>query len=264
MSSSSSPISLSHLWKSTIHESWNPLTDILISDYFPKIESELSNYSNILPNPEDIFRVFRTSLYDIKIVLLGQDPYHQVIEGEPVANGLAFCINKPPIPSSLNNILKNLIKYNHITTKDHKILEKSSNHIFLLNTSLTVTKSKPGSHTKIWKDFTKLVISYISSSGPVLTAASPGPVLTAASPASSSATPTSPSPICFMLFGKQSLSFLPQISTPPHHTIISSHPSGLSCYSKMPPYEAFMNQDHFGIAKKCHKDKTLLNCNGYP
>jgi uracil-DNA glycosylase len=141
-----------------MHSSWTLL--------FKKYNFDLSilyNNKEVYPPQELVFRVFEIDVKDIKIVLLGQDPYH----GPNQANGLSFSVsNDVKIPPSLKNIFKELKiefpdrNYNFINGN----LEKWFNNekIFLLNSSLTVEKGKPSSHIKYWETFTNDVIKYIS------------------------------------------------------------------------------------------------------
>jgi uracil-DNA glycosylase len=99
----------------------------------------------------------------IKVVLLGQDPYH----GKDQAHGLSFSVNKNvKIPPSLSNIYKEL--QNEFPDKNYEFphgnLEKWFNkeHIFLLNCSLSVVEGKPGSLLKKWIEFTDDVIKFIA------------------------------------------------------------------------------------------------------
>ena len=141
-----------------MHSSWTLL--------FEKYNFDLSilyNNKEVYPLQELVFRVFEIDVKDIKIVLLGQDPYH----GPHQANGLSFSVsNDVKIPPSLKNIFKELKiefpdrNYNFLNGN----LEKWFNDekIFLLNSSLTVEKGKPSSHIKYWEIFTNDVIKYIS------------------------------------------------------------------------------------------------------
>ena len=89
---------------------------------------------------------------ETKVVIIGQDPYHQ--HGQ--ANGLAFSVKEGmKIPPSLRNIFKELGKTNN-ESGDLTYLAKQG--VLLLNTTLTVRQSSPGSHVKIWKGFTKKLI----------------------------------------------------------------------------------------------------------
>ena len=144
-----------------IHSSWKPLFDKLlinIDDLYSKSEG------NIYPPKELVFRVFEISVYDINIVLLGQDPYYNIGQ----ANGLSFSVSSNiPIPPSLKNIFKELkLEYpdrNYEFTSGNLEQWLYRENIFLLNSSLTVLDSKPGCHMKIWEQFTNDVIKFIST-----------------------------------------------------------------------------------------------------
>ena len=118
----------------------------------------------IYPPKDEIFKVFSMDVKDIKIVLLGQDPYHQ--KGQ--AHGLAFSVNKNiKIPPSLNNIYKEL--KNTYVERDYQFthgnLERWFNEekIFLLNCSLSVQEGKARIFMKKWQPFTDDVIQFIAN-----------------------------------------------------------------------------------------------------
>jgi uracil-DNA glycosylase len=150
--------------KLNIHESWNPIFEKhkeLINNNLKSMydDTELPIY----PSKDDIFTVFKMAVKDIKIILLGQDPYHGIGQ----AHGLSFSVNKnAKIPPSLKNIYKEIqVEYpekNYIF--EHGNLEKWFNNekIFLLNSSLSVIESKPGSLMNKWTTFTDSIIEYIS------------------------------------------------------------------------------------------------------
>jgi uracil-DNA glycosylase len=139
------------------HESWLPL----FNQYnFPLDEI----YADVIVYPPrgDVFRVFEMPLHDIRLVILGQDPYH----GPGQAHGLAFSVPRGvPTPPSLQNIFKELAaefperSYN-FTSGD--LTPWSKQGIFLLNTALTVKGGQPNSHVDIWSDFTDDVITFIA------------------------------------------------------------------------------------------------------
>jgi len=141
------------------HESWKPLFDAFDFDI-----DKLYSYSQVVyPKKEHLFRVFEMNVEDIKIVILGQDPYHSPEQ----AHGLSFSVPEGiKIPPSLRNIYKELQE--EFPERDYKFncgnLEKwfYREKIFLLNASLSVIKGKPGSHLKIWQEFTDNVIKFIS------------------------------------------------------------------------------------------------------
>jgi len=141
-----------------IHISWKPLFEKYQFDL-----DELYCTEHIYPPQEQIFRIFALDVSEIKIVLLGQDPYHS----PGLAHGLSFSVPKNvKIPPSLRNIYKELqlefpernYEFLHGNLEQWVTREK----IFLLNSSLSVVHGKPGSHIKYWERFTNNVIKYIS------------------------------------------------------------------------------------------------------
>ncbi len=149
--------------QSKIHESWKPL--------FDKFSSKLCEISNIMdklsmpiyPPKHQVFRVFEMDVKEIRVLLLGQDPYH----GPGQANGLAFSVNRDiTIPASLQNIFKELKaefpeREYSFTSGDISrwfIEEK----IFLLNSALTVAQASPSCFMKQWEPFTNEVIKFVA------------------------------------------------------------------------------------------------------
>jgi uracil-DNA glycosylase len=141
----------------SIHNCWQPI----FNQFNIKVD-EL--YKDIVYPPKDkLYRVFEMDVKEIKILLLGQDPYHK--KGQ--ANGFSFSVNNGiKIPPSLRNIFKDLLlefperKYNFTTGNLEKWFYKEK--IFLLNASLSVIEGKPESHMKIWEEFTNTIIKFIS------------------------------------------------------------------------------------------------------
>ena len=137
-------------------------------DEFNKIDSflttERENFkgiAEILPPENKIFNAFNFfDFKETKIIIIGQDPYHQ--KGQ--ANGLCFSVNDDvKIPPSLKQIFKEINNDIGTNIPDSGNLERWANQgILLLNTALTVRESKPGSHSKIWDKFTKILLNYIS------------------------------------------------------------------------------------------------------
>ena len=135
----------------TYHESWKPLFD----KFNISIDEIYSASEVVYPEKEHLFRVFEMDVREIKILLLGQDPYH----GLDQAHGLSFSVPEGiKIPPSLRNIYKEL--QGEFPERNYKFhsgnLEKwfYREKIFLLNASLSVIKEKPGSQMKIWEGFT--------------------------------------------------------------------------------------------------------------
>lgn len=194
-----------------------------VSDLEKRLSSDVKKGLNIFPNPDMVFRAltyFEPS--ETKTVILGQDPYPSTENGIPQATGLAFSVpDNISIPSSLNNIYKNLVKFGH-----YKEMPKTGNlenwtkkHMILLNTSLTVIQGKKLSHEKIWQPITNKIIEYLSDNVKNLT---------------------------FLVWGSNAqMTVHHNVDQEIHRVIISSHPSGLSCDKPMKSYPAFTSVDHF-------------------
>ncbi len=128
---------------------------------FLKEEKQAGN--KIYPKGNDIFNAFqKTPFTDVKVVILGQDPYH----GENQAHGLSFSVQKGvTIPPSLRNIYKELSTDipGFITPNHGNLTEWAEQGVLLLNASLTVQAGMPGSHQKKgWETFTDMVIKTLS------------------------------------------------------------------------------------------------------
>lgn len=148
-----------------IHPSWLDKLKLEIKKpYF----DELSNYiekecknETIYPSINNIFKAFNTPFNKIKVVIIGQDPYH----GKNQANGLSFSVNKgEKIPPSLKNIFKELKTDLNKEIPNHGDLTQwSEQGVFLLNATLTVKEKSPGSHqNKGWETFTDKCIEKLS------------------------------------------------------------------------------------------------------
>lgn len=141
------------------HESWKPLFNKYNFDV-----DKLYNVTEIIyPQKEHLFRVFEMDVKDIKILLLGQDPYH----GSGQAHGLSFSV---PFGITIPPTLKNIYKELQNTFPNRNYVFNSGNlerwfykeKIFLLNASLSVIKGKPRSQMNLWKEFTNDVIKFVS------------------------------------------------------------------------------------------------------
>ena len=156
----------------------------------------------IYPPKELVFKVFDLPLQDIKVVILGQDPYHN--PGQ--ACGLSFSVNDGiPLPKSLINIYKELYDDLGITPAKTGNLEKwFKQGIFLLNSVLTVEEYSPASHINVgWQDFTDYIIETISQKN---------------------------NNVVFVLWGSYARSKKTLIDSSRHKIIESPHPSPLSAY----------------------------------
>lgn len=218
------------------HTTWSVLFALLRkrNKYYQitrDIEAELqkNKHQQIYPKPEYVFSAFAiTPACDLKVVILGQDPYFKSEYDSssksmtPQAMGMSFSVpDDITIPSSLDNIYSNLVKYKHIQEKP-----KSGNLWFwaaqgclMLNTALTVRHDDTLSHAGMWKWMTDEMIKYVS---------------------------TNFENIVFVLWGGHAYSKIELIDQDRHHTIISSHPSGLSCHKQFRNFPCFNDNDHFG------------------
>lgn len=149
-----------------IEESWkNKLSEEFEKEYFNNlIEFVKSEYKDktIYPPGGEIFNAFNKTPFDeVKIVILGQDPYH----GEGQANGLAFSVREDiKIPPSLRNIYKEIEEDLGKEMPDHGNLERwAEQGVLLLNSTLTVQAKSPGSHQKKgWEEFTDAAVKILS------------------------------------------------------------------------------------------------------
>lgn len=150
-----------------IESSWKEvLQDEFKKPYFKQIaehlKTEKSAGKTIYPVGSNIFHAFEaTPFEEVKVVILGQDPYH----GPRQAHGLSFSVQKGiPPPPSLINIFKELHEDVGVALPSHGYLEKwAKQGVLLLNASLTVRAGEPMSHSKIgWEKFTNTVIQKVS------------------------------------------------------------------------------------------------------
>ena len=150
-----------------IEESWkNALAGEFGKPYFESLvrflHSEKAAGQTIYPPGSQIFRAFDlTPLDNLKVVILGQDPYH----GPGQAHGLSFSVSAGvPAPPSLKNIFKEIESDLGVKMSGYPDLEKWARQgVLLLNAVLTVRAGQPTSHSKIgWQEFTDAVIRYIS------------------------------------------------------------------------------------------------------
>lgn len=146
-------------WRNRLHDQFNQpyfenLIDFVRSEYSSQI---------VYPPGKEIFRAFDTcSFEDVKVVIIGQDPYH----GPGQANGLCFSVRDGvPMPPSLKNIFKEIkLDLGKVIPASGDLGRWSDQGVLLLNATLTVRGSSPGSHQKKgWEEFTDQVIRTISN-----------------------------------------------------------------------------------------------------
>lgn len=208
---------------------WNNLLeDEFKKKYYLKLRQFLINEyrtRTIYPNMYDIFNALHyTSYKDIKVVILGQDPYH----GANQAHGLSFSV-KPgvPAPPSLMNIYKELNSDLGCFIPNNGYLKKWSDQgVMLLNTALTVREGQANSHHNMgWEYFTDKIISLLNDRE---------------------------DPIVFILWGSNAQSKLNIINNPRHYIIKSVHPSPLSAHRGFFGSKPFSKANNFllSIGKK--------------
>ena len=127
------------------------------------LEKEKKLGKEIYPSTENIFRALElVSPRDVKVVVVGQDPYHDINQ----ANGLAFSVDKNnTIPPSLKNIYSEIKSdLNSETLQTGDLTQIAKQGVLFLNSVLTVEAHKPGSHVNIgWQEITDSIISLLSS-----------------------------------------------------------------------------------------------------
>lgn len=186
-------------------------------EYFIKLNEFIDNEykdETIFPPRETIFAAFDHTPYDdVKVVILGQDPYH----GKNQGHGLSFSVNYGiKIPPSLKNIYKELNTDLGMNPPNHGcLINWAKEGVLLLNTVLTVREKSPNSHRKIgWEIFTDEVIKLLNEKE---------------------------TPIVFILWGEPAKSKISMLNQEQHLVITSSHPSpfsarkgffGSKCFSK--------------------------------
>ena len=168
-----------------------------------KISEVSSKKKKIHPSNKDIFRAFElTSFKNVKIIILGQDPYH----GPNQANGLAFSVNSEVrFPPSLLNIFKEYsTDLNLPTPTDGNLSVWAERGVLLLNSILTVESGSPGSHKDFgWEEFTNQIIKALSDKK---------------------------SNLVFILWGSYAQSKKILIDSSKHFIIATPHPSPLSAH----------------------------------
>lgn len=126
------------------------------------LAEEIQTWKTIFPHPKNIFKAFdKTPFESVKVVIIGQDPYH----GEGQAQGFCFSVKKwTKLPPSLKNIFKELEwSLDILPSENGDLTAWTEQWVLLLNSILSVEKWKPASHSQIgWENFTDEVIRKIS------------------------------------------------------------------------------------------------------
>lgn len=206
-------------WEKVFENSINELNDI-----YKTLEGDEKKFGSFFPLKEDLFNAFRlTALQDVKLVIVGQDPYHQAItvanKSVPRAMGLSFSVRKQDmIPYSLQNIyieLENTVK--GFTRPQHgDLTDWAKQGVLLLNTCLTVRANSAGSHSEyeLWLGFISNVCKAIAAANPTC---------------------------IYMLWGKDAQKLRKRIGEK-SVVLEAAHPSGLSAK------RGFFGCNHFNMA----------------
>ncbi len=201
------------------------LKEELKKDYFIKLMNNIRKEykeKTVFPRKEQVFNAFRYTPYkNVKVVILGQDPYHGVGEAEGLSFSVPMDIRKPP---SLVNIFKELQDDMHLPIPNHGSLHSwAKEGVLLLNAVLTVIKDHAASHQGMgWETFTDNVIKLINEKD---------------------------TPVVFILWGRYARSKKNLITNPIHYIIESAHPSPLSAYNGFFGSKPFSKTNNFLISK---------------
>lgn len=205
------------------------LKDEFSKEYFiklqRKLEDEYSRYT-VYPKMENIFNALNYVKYeDVKVVIMGQDPYHEPNQ----AMGMSFSVpDDVKIPPSLVNIFKEIESDLNINCiQSGNLTRWAKQGVLLLNSVLTVRESMANSHKNIgWLEFTSKILEKLNERL---------------------------DPVIFVLWGNNAKSLLPIISNKQHYILKSAHPSPLSAYN------GFFGCKHFsqinGILKSLNKQE---------
>ena len=216
----------------SLDTSWQQLfKEELTSDYLKELssflETEQKSEADIFPQKSSIFNAFNlTPLQNVKVVILGQDPYH----GTGQAHGLSFSVPKGiNIPPSLRNIYKEISSDLGLSIPTHGNLVSWANQgVLLLNATLTVRKKQPKSHYgKGWEKLTDFVIASLAKSS---------------------------QPVAFLLWGKSAAEkeeLILKEGEQPYLILKAPHPSPYSAHS------GFLGCKHFSTANKWLKNNQI-------
>lgn len=203
-----------------MHNSWKPFLDHEFEQpYFKELSDFLHTAyatTTVFPSKGQVFRAFMTDLNAVKVVVLGQDPYHT----PGAAHGLAFSVpSSQPIPPSLINIYKEIdSEYGKHQNQTGNLKSWQDQGVLLLNNVLTVEAHKAGSHRgRGWENFTKATVDYLNQKCDHLV---------------------------FLLWGRDARSKKSLIDTSKHLILESAHPSPLSAHS------GFFGNGHFKKANE--------------
>jgi len=191
---------LKQFWSGLLNEFDKPYWQYIINC----IQSDINNGKKILPNNDDILNaLIYTPLKDVKVCILGQDPYPNAQD----AHGLSFSSNSILTPKSLQNIFGEIKhSYHGVVFNTNNLTSWTKQGVLLLNKTLTLIEGIPLSHANIgWNNFTKRIIKLINNED---------------------------RPIIWLLMGDQAIGNQQFITNSKHIVIKTSHPSPLGAWKK--------------------------------
>lgn len=213
-------VNIGNDWDEILKDEWQ-------KPYYQKLREFLKKeYSTqtVYPEMNDIFNALRyTSFSDCRVVIIGQDPYHEPNQ----AHGLCFSVKRGvDIPPSLKNIYKEIESDLSIPPASHGFLETwAKQGVLMLNNVLTVRRGQANSHKGMgWEQFTDRVIAELNKKQ---------------------------TPVIFLLWGANARKKCDVITNPIHKKLIAPHPSPLSAYS------GFFGCRHFSKCNQLLKDAGL-------
>lgn len=220
----SSPPQLEASWQNVLENEFSKPYMINLKTF---IASERAGQTPIFPPAKDVFNAFTYTPFDqVKVVIVGQDPYH----GPGQAHGLCFSVQEGiATPPSLQNIYKELYSDLGLTIPNHGCLTSwAKQGVLLLNATLTVSQASPMSHHKKgWEEFTDAVIKILSQKQ---------------------------EPLVFILWGKsaqQKCRHLLNNSNSQHLVLTAAHPSPFSAYN------GFFGCKHFSKTNQFLESKGI-------
>ena len=209
-----------------ITKKWDEiLKDEYRKEYFINILKTLQieyRKKDVFPKKSDVFRAMRLTDYDnIKIVILGQDPYHGVGEAEGLSFSVQDGVRKPPSLRNIFKELKNDLGFDE--PESGSLVKWAKEGVLLLNSLLTVEKDKPLSHKSLgWERFTDEVIKKINEKN---------------------------TPVVFIFWGSYARSKKVYITNPIHYVIESTHPSPFSANYGFFGSKPFSKANNYLISK---------------
>ena len=191
----------------TIQEYFGDWCKVIDTSEANRILKKLSLSKKVIcPKVKDIFKAFTLcSLHDLKVVIIGQDPYNNIVKGSPVATGIAFanssdtleCNYSPSLDVLMESVIDFTLPHGNIIF-DPSLEKWESQGVLLLNVALSCESWKTGSHTLLWRPFIKTFLTNLSAYD---------------------------TGIVYVLMGTEAQSFEPYINPKYNHIIKTKHPS---------------------------------------